>query len=61
MTGHVTWDDNIGNVFDNVTDAVDDAAKNVGAAFGKAKGALETFFRGVRHQELPRHHERSCA
>ncbi|WP_154055003.1 hypothetical protein [Bifidobacterium bifidum] len=44
MTGHVTWDDNIGNVFDNVTDAVDDAAKNVGAAFGKAKGALETFF-----------------
>lgn len=43
MTGRVTWDDGIGNVFDNAADAVEGIGKEAGAALNKAKSALDTF------------------
>lgn len=43
MTGRVTWDDGIGNVFDNAADAVEGIGKEAGAALDKAKSALDTF------------------
>lgn len=47
MTNRVTWDDNFGNAFDNVANAVEGTGNLIGDAFNgavsKAKNALDTF------------------
>ncbi|MFC5221959.1 hypothetical protein ACFPID_05575, partial [Bifidobacterium leontopitheci] len=48
MANRVTWDDNLGNVFDNMVDAVGGVSDLVADVFegavSKAKNALDTFF-----------------